>query len=116
VRDVAKSHILAAEKEEASGRHILVAGSKSFPEMVEILKSKFGNQYAFPMMTAPKWLISIIAPMMGVTREFIHRNVGYPFSFDNSYSKKDLGMNYRPIESTLLDHFQQLVDDGIMDK
>lgn len=114
VRDVAKAHILAATKEEASGRHILAAGSKSFPEMVEILKSKFGDKYAFPLMTAPKWLIYIIAPLMGVTRDFIHRNVGYPFSLDNSYSKKDLGITYRPIADTLQEHFQQLIDDGIM--
>lgn len=113
VRDVAKAHILAAFKENAEGRHALVSDAITFVQIADILKNNFKG-YAFPMMTAPKWLMWVIAPAMGVTREFVSRNVGYPFSIDNTKSKEALGLTYRPLETTLVEHFQQLIDDKII--
>jgi len=53
---------------------------------------------------------------VGFTRKYVSRNVGYPIKFDNSYSKEDLGMIYIPIEQTVKEHFQQILDDGFLDK
>jgi dihydroflavonol-4-reductase len=58
----------------------------------------------------------LIAPMYGFTRKYASRNVGHQIKFDNSYSKVDLGMSYIPIEQTVKDHFQQILDDGLLDK
>jgi hypothetical protein len=52
--------------------------------------------------------------MFGFTRKWTTKNVGYKISFDNSYSKKDLGMTYLPFEKTVKDHFQQILDDGLL--
>ncbi|HBH24114.1 MAG TPA: diaminohydroxyphosphoribosylaminopyrimidine deaminase [Cytophagales bacterium] len=107
VRDVAKAHILAGFKPEATGRHILVAGSKSMMEVVDILKSGY-NDLKLPSSTVPKFLLYLIGPFNGFSWKYINRNVGIPLKFDNSYSKKDLGMEYTGIEETLTDHVAQL--------
>ena len=50
------------------------------------------------------------------TRKFVDRNVGYPLAFDNSRSQKELGLTYRPVEETIIDHFQQMLDDGLVQR
>jgi hypothetical protein len=59
-------------------------------------------------------MVWLTAPMVGLTREVVKKNVGYPLKFDNSYSKKDLGLEYRPIEQSIIEHFQQLIDDKLI--
>ncbi len=56
----------------------------------------------------------IIGPMFGLSRKYIKRNIGIPLKFDNSYSIRDLGIEYRPVEQTLTDHFRQLISDGLL--
>ena len=116
VRDVALAHVKAGFTPEASGRHIVVSESVTLPQMVGILKRRFGSAYRFPLMVAPKWIVWLLAPTQGISRKFIARNVGLPLKFDNSYTRKDLGMGFRSVEETLTDHFQQMLDDGILRK
>ena len=116
VRDVASAHIKAGFTPDASGRHIVVSGVASLIELGSILKKHFNTGYPFPQRQVPKSIIWILAPMFGFTRKYVSRNVGYPVKFDNSYSKEDLGMNYIPIDQTVKDHFQQILDDGFLDK
>jgi hypothetical protein len=59
-------------------------------------------------------LFWLIAPMYGRTRKCVSRNVGIPIRFDNSHSKGDLGLSYRPIEQTIEEHFQQILEDGLL--
>ncbi|EDY86948.1 dihydrokaempferol 4-reductase [gamma proteobacterium HTCC5015] len=115
VRDVALAHYQAGFTPSASGRHILTSTSTSLMGMVDIIKQQFGKKrFAYPMMIAPKWIVSLMGPSQGVTREFVKKNVGYPLEFDNSYTRKDLDMVFRPIEETISDHLQQMLDDGIV--
>ena len=39
--------------------------------------------------------------------------MGYPLRFDNSRSKA-LGVNYRAASETLKDHFEQVLEDGLV--
>lgn len=114
VRDVADAHIRAGYRPEASGRHIIVSGEATLLDFVQILRRHFGNGFQFPGRKIPKWLFWLIAPFYGYTREYVSKNTGIRIKFDNSYSKKDLGMSYIPIEQTILEHFQQLLDDGLL--
>jgi len=116
VRDVAKGHMQAGLIPEASSRHILVSGSLTFLEIGKILRNHFGRGYPFPRFNAPTSLIWLIAPLVGLSRKFVKQNVGYPLRFDNSYAKTDLKMEFRPISETVIAHFQQLLDDGIVKK
>ena len=116
VRDVASAHIKAGFTENASGRHIIVSEETTLMGIADILRKHFGDSYPFPRREAPKFLLWLIAPMLGFTRKYASRNVGYPLKFDNSYSKKDLGMSYIPIEQSIKECFQKILDDGLLDK
>ncbi|MBT8350095.1 MAG: diaminohydroxyphosphoribosylaminopyrimidine deaminase, partial [Deltaproteobacteria bacterium] len=72
--------------------------------------------YPFPNRKAPKFLFWLIAPMHGFTRKYVSKNSGIRIKFDNSYSKADLGMSYIPLEQSVKDHFQQIIDDGLLEK
>lgn len=114
VRDVAEAHLLAGFTPEAHGRYIVNADSLSLLQIGTILRRRFGPFYPFPRMTAPKLIVKAIAPIAGLTREFVDRNVGYPLKFDNSRSRTELGLVYRPVEETITEHFQQMLDDGLV--
>ncbi|MEJ2723790.1 MAG: NAD-dependent epimerase/dehydratase family protein [Deltaproteobacteria bacterium] len=116
VRDVAASHIKAGYTPGASGRHILVSGETKILDLANILRKHFGDNYPFPRKQVPKILFWLLAPMRGFTRKYASRNAGIPIRFDNSYSKKDLSMSYIPIDKTVKDHFQQILDDGLLGK
>jgi hypothetical protein len=105
---------LGAFNPEAEGRYILVSQSVAMLDIAGMLRKQFGKQYPFPMMKVPKPVVWAVGPFMGpVTRKFISRNVGYPLRFDNSRSKA-LGVNYRPAADTLKDHFEQVLEDGLV--
>jgi nucleoside-diphosphate-sugar epimerase len=116
VRDVASSHIKAGYAPGASGRHIIASGEATLLDLAKILRKHFGDNYPFPRRQAPKFLFWTIAPMYGYTRKWVIRNVGIQIKLDNSYSKTDLGLSYIPIDQTVKDHFQQILDDGLLDK
>ena len=42
------------------------------------------------------------------------KNTYFQIIFDNSKSKKELGMDYIPISKTIVDFFQQFVDEKIV--
>lgn len=115
VREVARAHVLAAFKPEASGRHILNAGELTMLQIAKILRGKFGKRYPFPVMEVPTFAVWAFGPLFdrSVNRRFIRKNVGYPVHFDNNRSKA-LGVRYRPVEETLTEHFQQILDDGLV--
>lgn len=114
VRDAARAHILAGFTPTASGRHLAVSESVTMWQMVQTLKARFGNGYRWPMMVAPKLIVWLMAPTAGYSRKFVARNAGWPLRFDTSYIQKDLGLKFRPVAETLGDHFQQMLDDGVL--
>ncbi|HCK27271.1 MAG TPA: diaminohydroxyphosphoribosylaminopyrimidine deaminase, partial [Alcanivorax sp.] len=44
------------------------------------------------------------------------RNVNLPWRADNSRSREQLGIQYRPLDASLNEFFQQLVDSGQLRK
>ncbi|WP_396922997.1 SDR family oxidoreductase [Mycolicibacterium sp.] len=114
VREVADAHLRAGFTPEAHGRYIVNADSLTLLQIGKILRRKFGPLYPFPWTTAPKIVVKAIAPVAGLTRKFVDRNVGYPLVFDNHRSRDELGLVYRPVEQTVTDHFRQMLDDGLI--
>jgi nucleoside-diphosphate-sugar epimerase len=115
VRDVARAHIKAALINEASGRHICVSDHATFLDFADCLREEYPNN-KLPKKLAPKFLMYIIGPLLGVNWRFINRNIGFKLKFDNSYIKTDLNMEFLPFKKTILDHAQQLVDSGLVEK
>ena len=116
IRDVATAHINAGFTPEASGRHIVVSGVETLLGISNILRKSFGDKYPFPRRQVPKFVFWLIAPMLGYTRQYVSQNVGIPLNIDNSNSIKDLDMSYIPYEQTIKEHFQQILDDGLLIK
>ena len=114
VRDVAEAHLRAALIPEANGRHILVSETMSLPEVVRVLRSHFGGRFPFPRYTVPRLVAALFSPLRGVPRRLVWRNAGHPLRFDNRYAKSDLGMSFRPAAESIVEHFQQLLDDGLV--
>lgn len=117
VREVARAHLLAAFKPDAKGRHILNATELSMLDIARILRKRYGSAYPFPRMEVPTPMVWAFGPLFdrSVTRDFIRKNVGYRIRFDNRRSR-ELGVAYRPAEETFTEHFQQVLDDGLLRK
>ncbi len=114
VRDVAEGHVRAGLIPEASGRHILVSESLTLGEIAGVLRDHFGSGFPFPRFRLPRIVVLLLAPLRGIPRAVVRRNVGYPIRFDNGYARTDLGMSFRPAAEAIVDHFQQLLDDGFV--
>lgn len=114
VRDVAEAHMRVAFIASTEGRHITSARTISFFEVGRILAGHFGDKWPFPKRIVPKWLIWLIGPMANkaFTRKIIARNVNHHWAADNSKSVNVLGLTYRPLDTALIEMFQQLIDTG----
>lgn len=118
VRDVAEAHMHAGFIEAAKGRYIVSARTFSFLETAQILRQKFGPKWPFPTRQLPKALVWLIGPLVNkaLTRKLVARSVGHPWKADNTRSKAELGMTYRPLDTAMTDMFQQMIDAGYFKK
>lgn len=114
VRDVGEAHFNAGLNPKANGRYILSSQSIDLLKIGEYLREKYGDRYPFPKRKAPKFLVWLIAPFLGIKRRFISRNVGYSVFFDNTRSKEDLSIIYKPIKTAVIDFFQQFIDEQLV--
>jgi len=114
VRDLAEAHFQAGFKPDVKGRHIISGHNSSLFEMAQILRDNYGDKYPFPKKIMPKPLVWLFGPMMdkNLTRKSVSRNIGHPLRFDNSKSMSELGITYRPLKESMVDFFQQMIDNG----
>ncbi|PTN10243.1 hypothetical protein C8N47_102228 [Mangrovibacterium marinum] len=113
VRDVAKAHIRAGFTPQASGRHLVAADLADFLDIARIIRKNYPN-YPLPQKHVPKWLFKLIAPLLGYSRQFVERNIGYDFKFNNTYAVSDLNIRFTPFEKTVLDQVDQLANDQLI--
>ncbi|OJJ19359.1 diaminohydroxyphosphoribosylaminopyrimidine deaminase [marine bacterium AO1-C] len=116
VRDVAEAHYKAGFTPEAKGRYITAAHNTDFVELGEVLLSKYGKQFPLPKKALPKWLLMIVGPMTNklFTRKFIRNNVNVAWKADNSKIKKELGIDFIPMQQTMEEAFQVMVDNKVL--
>ncbi|MCX5047930.1 MULTISPECIES: NAD-dependent epimerase/dehydratase family protein [unclassified Streptomyces] len=107
VRDLADAHIAAAEKPQAHGRYILAAERMtSFHEMARIIRGRYPKDLRLPRTRLPHWPVRVLGPAFGLTQDYTRKHLGIRFEVDNSRSVRELGIGYRPVEETLLDHYE----------
>ncbi|OLZ74581.1 cinnamyl alcohol dehydrogenase [Streptomyces sp. IMTB 2501] len=107
VRDVADAHIAAAENPAARGRYIVAAETMtSFHEMARIILARHPRDLRLPRTRLPHWPVRILGPSFGLTQDYIRGHLGIRFRVDNSRSVHELGLTYRPLAETLLDHYE----------
>lgn len=118
VREVAFAHVQAGFTPEAKGRYIVSGHNTDFFAIAQILQAKFSHDYALPQRALPKWLLWLLGPIVdpSMTRTMVSRNVDVPWRADNRKSQIELGLQYRPLEESINDFFQQLADAGQIKK
>jgi nucleoside-diphosphate-sugar epimerase len=106
VRDLAIAHISAAENKSASGRYIIAHREMfSFSQIANIIRDKYPRNYRIPRNTVPDWAVRILGPRFGLTQQYIRNHLGIRFAVDNRRSIEELGVSYRPVAETVLDHY-----------
>lgn len=116
VRDVAEAHFQAGFNPKAQGRYITSAYNTNLLEMALTLIPKFGDKYPIPKKALPKWLLMLVGPMVNkaFSRKFIKNNINVEWKADNSKIKNELGMSFLPMQKTMEDSFQVLIDHNIV--
>ncbi|MEO0637729.1 MAG: NAD-dependent epimerase/dehydratase family protein [Pseudomonadota bacterium] len=114
VRDVADAHMRAAFVPEAEGRHITSARTASFLELGQMLSAGVEGNYPFPKRALPSWLLWAVGPLLDrtITRRFITENMNKRWRADNSKIKRELGVEFSPIDQAAVAMFNQLVERG----
>ena len=111
IRDAARAHILAAQNAAASGRYILAETEMtSLLEMSQILRKVHKYPWLLPKHQLPNWLVMTFGPLFGLSRRLMRTHLGIHFKLDNSRSINELGVIYRPLEQTLIDHYQSWLE------
>ncbi|MTH45745.1 NAD-dependent epimerase/dehydratase family protein [Intestinirhabdus alba] len=115
VRNVAQAHVKAAILSDVAGRYIIAGESLRLLEISRLINpEKYGIKNKLPKNEVPKWLTWLIAPWIGLQRNYVTHNVGYPIYFNSSRSKAELGLQYYSSVDTFNDHIQQLVTDKLL--
>jgi len=116
VRDVAEAHFQAGFNPKAKGRYITSAHNTNLLEMALTLSPKFGDKYPIPKKALPKWLLMLVGPMVNkaFSRKFNKNNINVEWKADNSKIKNELGMSFLPMQKTMEDSFQVLIEHNIV--
>ncbi|NIW45056.1 MAG: NAD-dependent epimerase/dehydratase family protein [Gammaproteobacteria bacterium] len=115
VRDVAQAHLAAMTVPEAAGkRFICVAGGMFLPEIANILSNHFKSRgYPIPTLVLPSWIVRLYGLIDRVVRENT-KGLGNDPKFDNSRIKEILNWKPYPLEKTIIEMGESMIDHGIV--
>ncbi len=122
VRDVARAHIMAMENPAAAGRYIVAAETRTVRQVVELLRANgWGDRYKLPTIgldnavgaALTRFAAGFQAPG---TRDYMRNHLGGEMRFDNSKVRRELGLNFRDVDETILDTMDDLERWGHLGK
>lgn len=115
VRDVSTAHLNAAFIEDAHGRNIVFNKQMTFLEIGQAIAAKWPD-LPTPKRVMPKWLVWLVGPMINAafSRKWVSRNVGQAWRADNSKAVRELGLTYMPVEQSIQDMVQNMMDQGLI--
>lgn len=114
VREVATAHVRALERESVDGRFIVDAGCFSFLDIANLLRPHF-PRHRVPLRRLPNFLMYLAAPFDSrLSFAFLNNNLGARYRFDASRSRHVLGLEYRPVEESLVDCAESLLQRGLL--
>jgi len=115
VRDVSWVHLAAMTSEDAVGKRFLcVGGGIWLGEVAKILLERFGPLgYRVPRIQFPDWFVRFYALFDASTR-LVARNVGKDPVFDISQTRQVLGWNPIPLEQTIIEMGESLIEFGVV--
>ena len=118
VRDVAKSVLILMEKPIVYERFIISGENRSYKDITGLMAKALDkkapniamNTVLRELALVRAWTLRRIFGKSEVITRGTLRNAQGTFYFDNSKSKKMLGLQYRPIEETIEESCAQLMD------
>ncbi|MEM6295017.1 MAG: aldehyde reductase [Myxococcota bacterium] len=114
VRDVAKAHLEALRRPDAAGRHILSNRGMWLREMADVLRPAY-PKHKVPTRQMPNFAMYALALFdKRLSWDFLRRNLGVERTLANEKSRNALGIEYMPIETTILDTAKSFVDQGLL--
>jgi len=109
VRDISEMHIRAAVMERGNGeRYIGVSESGHMLDLAKKIEAHFPGEFPLPTRFIPKLFMYFMGPFLGLSWKFIRRNISVPISFDTSLTKRDLEMDFIPLEESLQNMVKQM--------
>lgn len=112
VRNVAEAHVNAAFMPEAEGRHIISGTNTNILSMCQAIKGY--PDYPLPKNSAPKLLVRLLGPLMGMSRKSVKRSCDIEMKLDTTKSVEKLKITYIPLEKTMTEMFAQEIQYGLI--
>ncbi len=117
VRDVAAAHRLAIESETAAGRNLCVEHTIDMAEIVALLRAHGYADYRLPRLNLACRAGDLAIKALSIfedagTRSYLRTNLGRRPRFDNAKIKRDLGVEFRDLETTILETVDDLIEWG----
>lgn len=108
VRDVAAAHVRAMETAAAAGRYVCSADSIPARRVVTLLRENGYDAYRLPSIGFDNPVGTWLAKLASWTQpkgigQYLRTHVGAPLRFDNTKIRRELGLEFRPIEPTILE-------------
>ncbi len=122
VRDVATAHIRAMEIPSASGRYLTGADVRSLRQVIDVVRANgWGERYRLPSIPLDNavgtFLVRIAANFQKPgSRSYLKTHVGGEFRIDNSKVRRELGIEFRDPDQTILDTMSDLEKWGHLGK
>eukprot|EP00753_Platysulcus_tardus_P008242 PLAT15842.1.p1 GENE.PLAT15842.1~~PLAT15842.1.p1 ORF type:complete len:350 (+),score=165.18 PLAT15842.1:32-1081(+) len=113
VRDVALAHVLAMEKEDASGRHICSAESRFMLELCDAMRPEYAH-YPLPKSDMSKGFTRFLSWVTSDVSTAMVEGYGLKPSFDNSRIREQLGIEFRPLKETMVDMAAAMIEHGLV--
>jgi len=115
VRDVALAHVLAFEIKEAGGnRYIVTNSTHSLLEMNKMLNPHF-PEYHLAQKELPKTVVYASAILSKKTTfSYIKHSLHKRSNFNNTKVQNDLKLQFMPIEKSLVDTVNSLIEFGVI--
>jgi dihydroflavonol-4-reductase len=122
VRDVARAHILAMENPAAAGRYIVAAETKTMRQVIELLEANgWGDRYKLPSIGLDNAVGNALTRLAARfqapgTRDYMKNHLGGEMRFDNAKARRELGLDFRDVDQTILDTMEDLERWGHLGK
>lgn len=113
VRDVAAMHVRAISTDAAKGqRFIASAGSRTFVQIAKTLKTAFPSR-KITTAQAPSFVIRFLALFDGEIKAVLP-TLGKHIGVNSSKASRVLGIDFIPVEKSLVDTAEYLIENGFV--
>jgi nucleoside-diphosphate-sugar epimerase len=115
VRDVAAAHVTALSVREAAGQRFICANDdRSIRDVARVLQRRFAaDGLRIPTRALPDFAFRVLAlfdPSLRLVAHFL----GIPERVDNHRIREVLGWQPRPIEASIIEMAQSMLDQGVV--